>query len=163
MNKKADVFLITGFIIATFLLGIALAQSEHPAAATQAEHPAAPETAVSTEPEMQWLWGEVVSVDAARGQIIVKYLDYDTDTEKQMEITTDAKTVFENVKSIDEVKPQDTVSIDYSVTAEGKNIAGMISVEKIEIENNPQALEEAQPEAAVMQAVPQEAPQGPTQ
>lgn len=158
MNKKAIVFLITGFIITGFSFGIALAQTEHPAAAAPAEHPAAPETAVSTEPEMQWLWGEVVSVDAAGGQVIVKYLDYDTDTEKQMEIATDAKTTFENVKSLGEVKPQDTVSIDYTVTAEGKNIAGLISVEKIEIENvNPQELEPAQ------EAVPQEGTQGPTQ
>lgn len=149
MNRKVVLMLFYGFLILGFSSGTAFSQHEHPAAGA-----AAPETAVSTEPEMQWLWGEVVSVDAVSGQVIVKYLDYDTDTEKQLEIMTDAKTTFENVKSLGEVKTQDTVSIDYSVTAEGKNIAGMISVEKIEIENvNPQDLEPAQ------EAVPQEGAQ----
>jgi uncharacterized Zn finger protein len=63
---------------------------------------------------------------------LVKYLDYDADQEKEMAINVDEKTIYENVKSIDEIKPQDTVSIDYIVSPEGKNIAKNISIEKIE-------------------------------
>jgi hypothetical protein len=42
----------------------------------------------------------------------------------------DDKTGFENVGSLAQVQPQDTLSIDYKVTADGKNTAKNISVEK---------------------------------
>jgi hypothetical protein len=86
----------------------------------------------SPEAEAQWIWGEVVIADSQKGEILVKYLDYDADQEKEMAINVDEKTIYENVKSIDEIKPQDTVSIDYIVSPEGKNIAKNISIEKIE-------------------------------
>jgi hypothetical protein len=82
--------------------------------------------------EVQWLWGEVASIDAPNKALVVKYLDYDTDIEKQITIIADEKTVFENAKSIDEIKSQDTVSIDYIVGPDNRNIAEVISVEKVE-------------------------------
>jgi len=81
-----------------------------------------------TEPEMQWLWGEVVSVDTGAKQMTVKYLDYETDTEKEISINVDDKTTYENAKSLTEIKAQDTLSLDY-VVIDGKNIAKNISIE----------------------------------
>jgi hypothetical protein len=83
-----------------------------------------------SEAEIQWLWGEVVSVDAQKGELGVKYLDYETDQEKQITVTVDSKTTYENAQALLDIKPQDTVSIDYVVGAEGKNIAKNINVEK---------------------------------
>ncbi len=84
------------------------------------------------EPEPQWLWGEVVSVDTQKKEILVKYLDYETDNEKEAVIKVDGNTTCENIKDIAEIKPQDTLSADFIVTADGANIARSISVEKPE-------------------------------
>ncbi len=132
---------ITGFILALtvsllFLnAGLTLAQEETQEAQAQ----------VAAGPEGQWIWGEVVSVDAANKAVIIKYLDYETDQEKEMAVATDASTTYENVKSIDEIKQQDTASIDYVVTLEGKNLAKNISVEKPEAEET-EALQNEPPE-----------------
>ncbi len=90
----------------------------------------ATETQNTAEP--QWVWAEVTSVDAAGRQLNIKYLDYETDTEKEISLSTDDSTTYENVKSLDELKPQETVSIDYIITADGKNLAKNINVEKSE-------------------------------
>jgi hypothetical protein len=71
-------------------------------------------------------------VDKAARSIKVKYLDYDTDTEKEMAITADDNTKYENVNSFDEIKPQDTLSIDYKIGTDASNIAVNISVERPE-------------------------------
>jgi len=94
--------------------------------------PNPPAQEVAPEPEAQWLWGDATSVDAAGKKISVRYLDYESDTEKDINIEANDKTTYENVKSIDEIKPQDTLSIDYVVTPDGKNIAKNISVERPE-------------------------------
>jgi hypothetical protein len=91
-----------------------------------------PEANTLLEDEMQWVWGEVVFVDAANKNINVKYLDYESDTEKEMVVKVDDKTTYENVKSIEEIKPKDTLSIDYVVTPDGKNLAKNINAEKPE-------------------------------
>lgn len=93
------------------------------------------DTSVSLEPEVQWLWGEVLSVNPKDKAIQVKYVDYDSDTEKEIIITADPKTTYENVKSLEQIQPQDTVSVDYVSGKDGSNLAKNISVEKPE--NNP--------------------------
>ncbi|MDD5730070.1 MAG: hypothetical protein PHN57_02965 [Candidatus Omnitrophica bacterium] len=87
---------------------------------------------ISSEPEVQWLWGDVISVDSANKKVTVKYLDYETDSEKEISIAVSDTTTFENVKSLEDIKPQDTVSIDYVINPDGSNTAKNISVEKIE-------------------------------
>ena len=102
-----------------------------------AEENASAETTQGTEDaQTQWIWGEVVSVDAASSSLVVKYLDYESEqeTEKQITFATDSNTMFENVASLSEIKAGDTVSVDYVVGAEGKNTANTISVEKPESE-----------------------------
>ena len=83
------------------------------------------------EEEFQWIWGEVSSIDTAKKSITVKYLDYETDIEKEMSFVIDEKTNFEGVNSLGEIKVKDTVSIDY-IMEQDKNIARNISVEKPE-------------------------------
>jgi len=83
------------------------------------------------EEEFQWIWGEVTSIDTAKKSITVKYLDYETDIEKEMSFVIDEKTNFEGVNSLGEIKVKDTVSIDY-IMEQDKNIARNISVEKPE-------------------------------
>ncbi|MCM8770699.1 MAG: hypothetical protein NC936_02390 [Candidatus Omnitrophica bacterium] len=80
--------------------------------------------------EMEWVWAEVVSVDYQNSQIKVNYLDEETLEEKELIFNVDKDTVFENVESLWEIKPQDSVSIDYIVTAEGLNLARKIYVER---------------------------------
>lgn len=90
------------------------------------------DTSVSLEPEVQWIWGEALAVNSNDKTIQVKYVDYDSDTEKEIIITTDAQTIYENVKSLEQIKPQDTISVDYVSGKDGSNLAKNISVEKPE-------------------------------
>lgn len=87
---------------------------------------------VQKESETLWLWGEVVSIDNQNNNLSVKYLDFETDQEKEMSINVDEKTTYENIKSLDELKPKDNVSIDYIPGLEGKNLAKNIVVENSE-------------------------------
>lgn len=89
-------------------------------------------------PDTQWVWGEVSILDTQNKAILVKYFDYETDQEKEININIDDKTTYENIKSMNELKPKDTVSIDYIVSADGKNIAKNISIEKPENTQNVQ-------------------------
>ncbi|MDD5166198.1 MAG: hypothetical protein PHQ57_02270 [Candidatus Omnitrophica bacterium] len=88
--------------------------------------------ATEAEPEIQWVWAEVVSVNIEKNEVKIKYFNYETDEEKEIDIAVDNKTTYENIKSINELKIGDTLSIDYVVSPEGKDIARNISVEKPE-------------------------------
>ncbi|MFA6216730.1 MAG: hypothetical protein WDL87_03655 [Candidatus Omnitrophota bacterium] len=123
------------FFIVVFSLLLCVANSvygaEDPALLAPGAVPAVvPEAAFDIE--MQWLWGEASSVDTQNKVLIVKYLDYETDQEKEMQIIIDDKTAFENVKSLDEIKVQDTLSVDYIIGADNKSLARNISVERPE-------------------------------
>lgn len=85
-------------------------------------------------PDLQWLWGEVVSVDLAGKAVIVKYPDYETEKDKEMTVVADDKTVYENIVSLEDLKPNDMVSIDYKVGAHGKNVVERLSVERLQEE-----------------------------
>jgi len=86
----------------------------------------------TVEPEDSWLWGDVVSLDTAAGQLVLKYIDYESDSEKKVSVYTSAETTYENVSGLAEIKPEDTVSVDYITAADGKITAKHISVEKLE-------------------------------
>ena len=68
---------------------------------------------------MQWVWGEVVNIDLKNNEIIVKHLDYEDSQEKEITISVDSGTVYEGIKSLEEVKLQDSLSIDYAVNKDG--------------------------------------------
>jgi hypothetical protein len=115
---------------------------------------AIPETEI--EPETQWVWGEAISVDTQNKTILVKYFDYETGQEKEININVDDKTTYENINSMDEIEPKDNLSIDYITMQEGKNIATNISLEKPEAEpvlepENLPPVEETLPEATITQ------------
>ncbi|MEK6727103.1 MAG: hypothetical protein AABY28_00310 [Candidatus Omnitrophota bacterium] len=107
--------------------------------AIEAQNPVTEGAAVpeDKESETQWIYGDVINLDPQNKTILVKTLDYETDQEKEINITTDEKTAFENIKSLDEIKPNDTVSVDYIVTADGKNLAKNLSLEKPEAQVAP--------------------------
>jgi hypothetical protein len=89
---------------------------------------------LQAEADVQWQYiEEVVSVDLQKNEITGKYLDYETDQEKEIVITVDEKTVYENVKSLVEIKPKDVLSVDYIASPDGKNIAKVINLEKLDL------------------------------
>ncbi|OGX46055.1 MAG: hypothetical protein A3G38_03945 [Omnitrophica WOR_2 bacterium RIFCSPLOWO2_12_FULL_51_8] len=91
---------------------------------------AAPAMALPVDPEPQWQYVEIISVDPQKKEILVKYIDYETDDVKEMTLSVDDKTIYENVISLSEIKPLDTAGVDYIVTPEGKCLARNISIEK---------------------------------
>jgi len=128
MRRKGSLLLFASFLVVSFP-PLSFAQegqlSQQAASSPEVSTPAKPVLA-------EWLYGEVNSVDIAGKALTLTYLDYDTDIEKQATVYADAKTIFENVKSIEEIKPQDMVSIDYVIGADNRNAAVSISVEKPE-------------------------------
>jgi len=123
---------ITIIAVSFILLGFGLVFAQQPAAEIPIGQTPNIPVSVENEPEMQWLWGEVTNLDLQNRMILVKYLDYETDQEKEATISVDDKTTYENIKSIEELKQNDPVSVDYIITPEGKNIARIISLEKPE-------------------------------
>jgi hypothetical protein len=105
---------------------------------------------VKAEPEIQWVLGEVISTNPINNELLVKYVDYDTDTEKEIIIGADDKTTYDNAKSMDEIKVRDSVSVDYAVSADGKNLALNISLER------PETMEESSTTEIIPAEVPNE-------
>lgn len=132
---KASMFFVL-FLMVAFNLGVVLAQNNTTAQdSVTSEQPAAEENApvlIPSESEMQWLWGEVSSIDTQKNEIIIKYLDYETDTEKDIKVSVDETAVYENVKSISDIKENDIISVDYIFSPDGRYIAKNISIEKPE-------------------------------
>ncbi len=130
MNLKKFTVL-SGFIILSMVTTlIAFAEEPVTAPTDSAAVPVDQQAAPKSENETQWAWGEVTNVDAQAKTLTLKYLDYETDQEKDLVLTVDEKTVFENIKSLNEIKINDTLSIDYMVGPDGKNIAKNINFEK---------------------------------
>lgn len=138
----------------SFILGIILALILISGVSVFSQEPTATNT--EAEPETQWLWGEVSSVDVQKKEILLKYLDYETDQEKEITIAVDEKTTFENAKSLEDIEPQDDLSIDYTVTSDGKNIAKNISLEKPETEEALPAPQEPAPQESAPGNIPQQ-------
>lgn len=130
--KKHNIGLALGLLLSLTLIGLNLTFAQEEAVTEEAGSLEESNRETMAAPETQWLWGEVVSVDLENNELLVKHLDYDTYTEKEVVITVDGDTTYENIESILEIKPQDTVSLDYIINPEGKNVAKNISVEKLE-------------------------------
>lgn len=81
-------------------------------------------------PQMQWVWGRALSVDPEAGIFTISYLDYVTDQSKELVIAVNNETVYEHIESISEIKASDTLSVDFVIDAEGRNIASNVSVDK---------------------------------
>ena len=128
MSKIKAFFVVSVFIFSVFtLVNFALAEDavNTPKATSAALEPSA------SPSDTQWVWGEVVSVDAAAKKLTLKYLDYEADQEKTIVLDANDNTVFENAKSLDELKEKDTLSVDYLIV-DSKNIAKNVSLEKLD-------------------------------
>ena len=82
--------------------------------------------------EMQWVWGEVTSLNPADNKMSLKYFDYETDKDKEIEVVADADTLFENAASLDGIRTGDNVSVDYVIKNESAgavNLARTITLE----------------------------------
>lgn len=134
LKKIIAVFVFAALITVTTV--IAFAEETAPGAGNPVVSVADPVVSVSTpqapsqtENDTQWTWGEVVNLDNASKTVTLKYLDYETDQEKDIVLVVDEKTTFENIKSFDEIKVKDTLSIDYIIGSDGKNMAKNIGLE----------------------------------
>ena len=83
--------------------------------------------------DVQWLWGEIIEVSATDKTIMVRFLDYEADAEKDAVFSLNEESKFENVASINDVKPRDSAGVDYCVDESGKFIIKSISIEKLDI------------------------------
>ena len=94
--------------------------------------PAVPveETSLAAAENVQWVWGEVIEVDKAASKIKVRYLDYESDAEKEEFFIIDKDTQLENLNSIADINITDSVGIDYTLDKDGQRTVKSISVEK---------------------------------
>ncbi len=77
----------------------------------------------------EWLLGDVIALDLKNNQLTIGYIDFETYEEKEIDITVDSDTIFENVASLDYIKVDDAVAIDYIIDHKGQAIALNIRVE----------------------------------
>ncbi|MFH1507883.1 MAG: hypothetical protein ABIG46_05620 [Candidatus Omnitrophota bacterium] len=83
------------------------------------------------EAEMQWVWGEIVLLYPREKNMLIRYIDYETDTEKEVIINVDERTSYEGINSFFQLKEQDTVSVDYVIDNSDRALAQMVSVERM--------------------------------
>ncbi len=88
------------------------------------------------EPEVQWLWGEVLNVDPTYKQIRVRFLDFLNDTERELLLTVDDDTTYENISALEDIKLRDNLSIDYIATSDGLYMAKYIGLEQAKVSDN---------------------------
>jgi hypothetical protein len=135
MRLKTSVILAVSAFLILINSGLTLAEEDSAAveqgvASEISEQNTVPEA--KAEAEIQWLWGEVVSVDPLNNKLIAKYLDYETDSEKEISLVVDDQTTYENIKSLAELKTLNTISVDYALGRDGRYLIKNISVEKLE-------------------------------
>ncbi|MDP2766471.1 MAG: hypothetical protein Q8O41_03335 [Candidatus Methanoperedens sp.] len=130
MNWK-KIVVLSGFAIGMMATAqIALAEEEAVAPTDSVVITSNQQAASQKENDMQWAWGEVTNLDNQAKTITLKHLDYETDQEKELVLVVDEKTVLENIKDFNELKLKDTLSVDYMMGVDNKNIAKNISFEK---------------------------------
>lgn len=127
-GKRDFIFVAIALLVLT---NIAMLKAQNQPAANADEQG----QAVSVEPVSQWVWGEVVSTDPIKKEVRLKYVDYETDQEKDIVIAVNDKTTYENASSFDDIKEKATLSVDYMPGNDGNNVAKNISFEKPEAED----------------------------
>ena len=121
---------IAGVLVVFALAGAGLALGEEQVSEIR---PVTASTAIqdNNDSNTQWVWGEVTNVDVPAKTLTLEYLDYETDQERAVILAVDDSTVYDNVKSLDEIRVKDNLSIDY-FSKNGKSVAKSISLEKSE-------------------------------
>lgn len=85
------------------------------------------------EKDLQWVWGEVIEVDVGASELEIRYLDYESDANKVATFFADEDSEFENIVSIEEIKPGDSAGIDYYLSDDKRLIIKSINIEKLNI------------------------------
>jgi Cu/Ag efflux protein CusF len=129
-------------------------QNTTPAAAV-AVAPTPATTEKASQPQEISIYGEVKTVNPSAGSITVQYYDYDSDEEKSIDIVTDAGTKMENAATINDIKQGNWADIIYT-SADGKNTAKSIIVEKEEEAPAEMPKAEEKPAAEKPAAMPQQ-------
>jgi hypothetical protein len=137
------VIILFGFVVMVAVTQIVLAEEAVVASVDPAVIASNQQATLGKEIDMQWAWGEVTNLDSQAKTINLKYLDYEADQEKDLILLVDEKTTFENIKDFSELKLKDTLSVDYIIGADNKNIAKNISLEKPDDSLSVPALPEA--------------------
>ncbi|MFA5063641.1 MAG: hypothetical protein WC578_06205 [Candidatus Omnitrophota bacterium] len=121
---------IAGVLVVLALAGAGLALGEDQVSEVR---PVTAATAIqeNNDSNTQWVWGEVTSVDVSAKTLTLEYLDYETDQEREIILSVDDSTAYDNVKSLEEIRVKDNLSIDYFFK-NGKSLAKSISLEKSE-------------------------------
>ncbi len=147
MNLK-KVILSSGVVIVVMMVAHIVFAEEAITPIDQAVSASSQQPALQKESETQWAWGEVTNLDNQAKVITLKRPDYETDQEKELILSVDEKTVFENIKDFNELKLKDTLSIDYMIGTDNQNIAKNISFEKPDTSSVPTLPEAAAPDLA---------------
>ena len=77
----------------------------------------------------KWLLGDVITLDLESSQLTVNYVDHNTNQQKEITISVDEETRYENINSLQDIKVGDAVFIEYKISPEGEAIALNISIE----------------------------------
>lgn len=143
MNLKKIINLSGLVMVMLATAQIIFAQDEMIAPVDQAGTVFNQQPTLQKENDIQWAWGEITNLDVQSNTITLKYLDYETDQEKDLVLVVDEKTTFENIKDFSELKLNDTLSVDYMLGEGNKNIAKNISFEKPDISSATSDVSEA--------------------
>ena len=137
MEKHRSIRLLTICLIVILFTMPAFSQQNPTPPASQDNNPASSSTSeqVSSvkaeipQPTEISIYGEVQSVDASTNSLTIKYYDYDSDRENNVEITANMATKLENVSNLADIKKGDWADIIYIVN-DAKNMAKSVSIEK---------------------------------
>lgn len=122
-------------VIAVMISLLALPGYSQESANTEAPAPAAgtaPAPEAPSQAKEIAIYGEVQSVDTAKGVLAVQYYDYDSDGEKTSEIAVNAGTKMENAPGLADVKKGEWVDVTYTVR-DGIKTAKVVTIEKEEL------------------------------
>ncbi len=80
----------------------------------------------------EWVLGDVTALDVEGNQLTLSYIDYDAYEDKEMTISVDAVTNYENADSLQSIEVGDIVSVGYVISPQGKATALNVCLEKFE-------------------------------
>lgn len=138
MKKHLIVYMIISIIAVAAALPV-FSQETAPASGGEKKEPApaaAPVAPAASQAKEMAIYGEVQAVNAVANTLSVQYYDYDSDSEKTVEVTVGTDAEMENAKTVSDVKKGDWVDVTYIMSG-GKNAAKTVVVEKEEPATEP--------------------------
>ena len=139
MRKHESISLVIIFLGIALSTMLAFSQQNPTPPASQDNNPASTSTSEQVtpvkveapQPQEISIYGEVQSIDSTLNSMTIQYYDYDSDQEKNIEITANQDTKLTNAMSLADIKKGNWADVVYTIT-DTKNIAKSISVEKDE-------------------------------